>query len=57
MPDTATMVNGFDIETVDALDPELRRIIKRRAQLLGPACKLFYRHPGRRGDRAPGRHA
>jgi 4-aminobutyrate aminotransferase-like enzyme len=45
MPDTATMVNGFDIETVDALDPELRRIIKRRARLLGPACKLFYRHP------------
>jgi 4-aminobutyrate aminotransferase-like enzyme len=45
MPDTATMVNGFDIETADTLDPELRRIVKRRAALLGPAYKLFYRNP------------
>ena len=47
MPDTATMVNGFDIETADTLDPELRRIVKRRAALLGPAYKLFYRNPVR----------
>src|SRR5271163_4273050 len=47
IPDTATMVNGFDIETADTLDPELRRIVKRRAALLGPACKLFYRSPVR----------
>ena len=47
MPDTAAMVNGFDIGTVDALDPELRRIVKRRAALLGPAYKLFYRNPVR----------
>lgn len=47
MPDTATMVNSFDIETVDVLDPELRRIVKRRAALLGPAYKLFYRNPVR----------
>jgi 4-aminobutyrate aminotransferase-like enzyme len=47
MPDTATMVNGFDIETVDTLDPELSRIVKRRAALLGPAYKLFYRNPVR----------
>ncbi len=45
MPDTATMVNGFDIETADTLDPELRRIVERRAALLGPAYKLFYRNP------------
>jgi 4-aminobutyrate aminotransferase-like enzyme len=45
MPDTSSMVNGFDMETVDALDPELSRIVKRRARLLGPAYKLFYRNP------------
>src|SRR5271170_6911168 len=47
MPNTAIMVNSFDIETVDTLDPELRRIVKRRAALLGPAYKLFYRNPVR----------
>jgi 4-aminobutyrate aminotransferase-like enzyme len=47
MRDTATMVNGFDISSVDALDPELRRIVERRASLLGPAYKLFYRNPVR----------
>jgi 4-aminobutyrate aminotransferase-like enzyme len=47
MPDTAYMVNSFDIETVDNLDPELRRIVQRRAALLGPAYKLFYRNPVR----------
>jgi 4-aminobutyrate aminotransferase-like enzyme len=41
------MVNGFDISSVDALDPELRRIVERRASLLGPAYKLFYRNPVR----------
>jgi 4-aminobutyrate aminotransferase-like enzyme len=45
--DTATMVNGFDMSSVDALDPELRRIVKRRASLLGPAYKLFYANPVR----------
>ena len=47
MRDTATMVNGFDMSTVDALDPELRTIVERRASLLGPAYKLFYRTPVR----------
>ena len=47
MRDTATMVNGFDMESVDALDPELRRIVERRASLLGPAYKLFYANPVR----------
>ena len=47
MRDTATMVNGFDMESVGALDPELRRIVERRASLLGPAYKLFYANPVR----------
>jgi 4-aminobutyrate aminotransferase-like enzyme len=47
MPDTARMVNSFDVETVGNLDPELRRIVQRRAALLGPAYKLFYRNPVR----------
>ena len=47
MRDTATMVNGFDMDSVDALDPELRQIVKRRASLLGPAYKLFYANPVR----------
>ena len=47
MPDTASMVNGFDVETADTLDPELRRIVERRSRLLGPAYKLFYRNPVR----------
>ena len=45
MPETAYMVNAFDPETAGPLDPELRRIIERRAKLLGPAYKLFYRNP------------
>src|SRR3984885_69492 len=45
MPETAYMVNAFDPETAGPLDPELRRIIARRAKLLGPAYKLFYRNP------------
>ena len=47
MRDTATMVNAFDIDSVDALDPELRQIVRRRASLLGPAYKLFYANPVR----------
>ncbi|HEY1622479.1 MAG TPA: aspartate aminotransferase family protein [Streptosporangiaceae bacterium] len=47
MPDSGNMVNGFDMSTVDQLDPELATIIKRRARLLGPAYKLFYRTPVR----------
>jgi 4-aminobutyrate aminotransferase-like enzyme len=47
MHDTSTMINRFDFETLDALDPELRRIVKRRAKLLGPAYKLFSQHPVR----------
>jgi len=41
------MVNGFDMSAVDELDPELARIVRRRADLLGPAYRLFYRNPVR----------
>jgi 4-aminobutyrate aminotransferase-like enzyme len=39
------MVNGFDMSTVDALEPDLRALVSRRASLLGPAYRLFYQHP------------
>ncbi|MFF6804530.1 aminotransferase class III-fold pyridoxal phosphate-dependent enzyme [Streptomyces sp. NPDC012616] len=45
MSNTAYMVNGFDVSTVDALDPHLQEIVKRRSRLLGPAYKLFYANP------------
>jgi len=41
------MVNGFDMSAVDELDPELASIVRRRADLLGPAYRLFYRNPVR----------
>jgi 4-aminobutyrate aminotransferase-like enzyme len=41
------MVNGFDMSAVDELDPELAGIVRRRADLLGPAYRLFYRNPVR----------
>jgi 4-aminobutyrate aminotransferase-like enzyme len=39
------MVNGFDMSSVDALEPDLRALVSRRASLLGPAYRLFYQHP------------
>jgi 4-aminobutyrate aminotransferase-like enzyme len=47
MPDATHMVNSFDMSTIDALDPALASIVRRRAALLGPAYKLFYRNPVR----------
>ena len=47
MPDITGMVNSFDMSAVDELDPELASIVRRRAQLLGPAYKLFYKNPVR----------
>jgi 4-aminobutyrate aminotransferase-like enzyme len=41
------MVNGFDMSAVEELDPELASIVRRRADLLGPAYRLFYRKPVR----------
>jgi 4-aminobutyrate aminotransferase-like enzyme len=44
---TAYMVNGFDPDTLDDLEQDLRQHVARRLQVLGPAYKLFYRHPVR----------
>ena len=45
MPNSASMVNGFDMTDKDSLEPGLRSIVERRAKLLGPAYRLFYDHP------------
>lgn len=45
MSSSGNMVNGFDMSTVDALEPDLRALVSRRASLLGPAYRLFYQHP------------
>ena len=47
MPDQANMVNGFDPETAEDLEPEMRQHVARRRQVLGPAYRLFYRNPVR----------
>jgi 4-aminobutyrate aminotransferase-like enzyme len=53
MPDQASkagpayMVNGFDPDTADELDQDMRQHVARRLDVLGPAYKLFYRHPVR----------
>lgn len=39
------MVNGFDPARVDLLDPRTQDFVDRRAQLLGPAYRLFYANP------------
>lgn len=39
------MVNGFDPAKVDLLDTRTREFVDRRAQLLGPAYRLFYANP------------
>ena len=39
------MVNGFDPAKVDLLDTRTRDFVDRRAQLLGPAYRLFYANP------------
>ncbi len=39
------MVNGFDPADTDELRPELRSKIERRANVLGPGYRLFYREP------------
>jgi 4-aminobutyrate aminotransferase-like enzyme len=44
---TAYMVNGFDPDTIDDLDQDMRQHVARRLDVLGPAYKLFYRHPVR----------
>jgi 4-aminobutyrate aminotransferase-like enzyme len=44
-PGTGTMVNSFDPTAAVPLDPVLAGRIARRARLLGPAYRLFYREP------------
>jgi 4-aminobutyrate aminotransferase-like enzyme len=39
------MVNSFDPAALDGLDARTRRQVERRAALLGPAYRLFYREP------------
>jgi 4-aminobutyrate aminotransferase-like enzyme len=39
------MVNGFDMSMVEELEPEMRRLVNRRATVLGPAYRLFYERP------------
>ncbi|MER5173253.1 aspartate aminotransferase family protein [Thioclava kandeliae] len=39
------MVNAFDPNSLDHLDPALRHAIERRSRLLGPAYRLFYQEP------------
>lgn len=39
------MVNAFDISTADTLDPAIQDVVRRRARVLGPAYKLFYKTP------------
>lgn len=41
----ASMHNGFDPEELPGLDPVLRDSITRRANVLGPGYRLFYRQP------------
>ena len=42
---TGYMVNGFNVEDTDKLDDEMRSIVQRRENDLGPAYKLFYQTP------------
>lgn len=42
---TGYMVNGFNVENTDKLDDEMRSIVQRRENDLGPAYKLFYQTP------------
>jgi 4-aminobutyrate aminotransferase-like enzyme len=44
---SAYMVNGFDPNTIDDLEQDMRQHVTRRLHVLGPAYKLFYRHPVR----------
>ncbi len=39
------MVNGFDPSRASELDPATRKMVERRARVLGPGYKLFYETP------------
>ncbi|WP_460141561.1 aspartate aminotransferase family protein [Pseudomonas sp. S2_E01] len=40
-----SMINGFTSEDADRLSDKEKRLVERRARLLGPAYRLFYEHP------------
>lgn len=40
-----TMINAFSQDGADRLSPEERALVERRAQVLGPAYRLFYQRP------------
>ena len=39
------MNNAFDASGADRLDDDTRALLQRRSRWLGPAYRLFYRHP------------
>ncbi len=45
MSNAMGMINAFDPSTAPALDAAEQEILARRQRLLGPAYRLFYRHP------------
>lgn len=47
MASTSAMVNGFDVSTIGELDQDMQQHVERRLRVLGPAYRLFYRHPVR----------
>jgi 4-aminobutyrate aminotransferase-like enzyme len=44
-PQRPTMINGFRPEDAALLSPEKRAMVERRAEVLGPAYRLFYAEP------------
>ena len=45
LPSRGKMVNAFDPNRLEGLDPAVRQAIERRIRLLGPAYRLFYQDP------------
>ena len=47
MPTRSTIMdtNSFRVDDARVLPPSTRRLVTRRAQVLGPSYRLFYRHP------------
>src|SRR6185312_777079 len=44
-PRRGKMVNGFNPDDLGQLDSTTRSLVERRARLLGPAYRLFYKNP------------
>ena len=45
MSEAMGMINAFDPSTASTLDAAEKKILARRQRVLGPAYRLFYRHP------------